>query len=155
MSRYEETEGSMSWVKTSNFFVRMIVILLFIWLPIQILVSSILLTQDLGIGSPELGYFYMSFPLLIPIFMEWRIRVDRRKKGLPIYRGVNSVLYDRIERKEEADLEMKYDSEIGANVDSSSDKGYDEKKDLNYWFELREKGAITDEEYEVKKRGLI
>ena len=150
MSRYEHTEGSMSWVKTSNFFVRIAIILFFIWLPIQILVSSILFTQDLGIGSPTLIYFYMSFPLLIPIFMEWSIRADRRKKGLPIYKGVNPVLYNRIERKEEADLEMKYDVEIGAVADSS-----DDKKDLDYWFDLKQKGAITEQEYEAKKKELL
>jgi hypothetical protein len=29
------------------------------------------------------------------------------------------------------------------------------KKDLNYWFELKEKGAITEEEYQKKKEELI
>ena len=33
--------------------------------------------------------------------------------------------------------------------------GFEETKDLNYWFELKEKGAITQEEYEVKKKELL
>ena len=27
--------------------------------------------------------------------------------------------------------------------------------DLNYWFDLKEKGAITSEEYEKKKNDLL
>ena len=28
-------------------------------------------------------------------------------------------------------------------------------KDLNYWFELKEKGAITQDEYELKKKDFL
>jgi hypothetical protein len=31
----------------------------------------------------------------------------------------------------------------------------DSIKDLNYWFELKEKGAISDDEYQVKKKELL
>ena len=32
---------------------------------------------------------------------------------------------------------------------------FEETKDLNYWFKLKEKGAITQEEYEVKKKEFL
>ena len=30
-----------------------------------------------------------------------------------------------------------------------------QSKDLNYWFELKEKGAITQDEYELKKKSFL
>ena len=30
-----------------------------------------------------------------------------------------------------------------------------EVKDLDYWFDLKQKGAITEQEYEAKKKELL
>ena len=38
---------------------------------------------------------------------------------------------------------------IKANENSS------QTKDLNYWFEVKEKGAITQDEYEQKKKDFL
>lgn len=74
------------------------------------------------------------------IFTEYRIRKNRRKLGLSIYKNVTGdLLY--MEAQKNSGLENKsYDSN---------------KHDLNYWYELKEKGAITQEEYESKKRELL
>ena len=45
--------------------------------------------------------------------------------------------------------------EYEANQHIKNIYGFDEKKDLSYWFELKEKGAITQEEYEVKKKDFL
>ena len=42
----------------------------------------------------------------------------------------------------------------GKLIDDTVDDGND-KKDLDYWFGLFEKGAISEDEYEVKKRELL
>ncbi|MCG3670613.1 hypothetical protein L5F33_10075 [Aliarcobacter butzleri] len=36
-----------------------------------------------------------------------------------------------------------------------TNENIDQTKDLNYWFELKEKGAITEDEYEVKKKNFL
>lgn len=39
--------------------------------------------------------------------------------------------------------------------ESSEDIKIDSKKDLKYWFELKEKGAVTEEEFNKKKSELL
>lgn len=36
-----------------------------------------------------------------------------------------------------------------------TNENINQTKDLNYWFELKEKGAITQEEYELKKKDFF
>jgi hypothetical protein len=36
-----------------------------------------------------------------------------------------------------------------------ANENINQTKDLNYWFELKEKGAITQEEYEIKKKDFL
>lgn len=82
------------------------------------------------------------------IFTEYRIRKNRRKLGLPIYKDISLKLL-QMEANENA--KMNYE----ANNHIKNIYGFEETKDLNYWFELKEKGAITQEEYEVKKKEFL
>lgn len=82
------------------------------------------------------------------IFTEYRIRKNRRKLGLPIYKNISLEL---LQMEVNKNTQMEYE----ANQHIKSIYGFEEKKDLNYWFELKEKGAITQEEYENKKQAFL
>ncbi|QEP35182.1 hypothetical protein [Malaciobacter pacificus] len=73
--------------------------------------------------------------LLVPlIILELLVRRYRRKQGLPIYSNVAQEIFNKY-------YNPNYNNET--------------KKDLNYYFDLKEKGAITQKEYEVKKNELL
>lgn len=100
-----------------------------------------------------IGYFFLiliaSLPALLLLSLkEWSIRRFRRKNNLPIYQNIGLKLAT-IEAKRNAEMEYE------ANQHIKSIYGFEEKKDLNYWFELKEKGAITQEEYENKKQAFL
>lgn len=82
------------------------------------------------------------------IFTEYRIRKNRRKLGLPIYKNISLEL---LQMEANKNAQMDYE----ANQHIKNIYSFDEKKDLSYWFELKEKGAITQEEYESKKKDFL
>ena len=43
--------------------------------------------------------------------------------------------------------------EVFTNI--RANENINQLKDLNYWFELKEKGAITQDEYEIKKKSFL
>ena len=128
-------------IRTGSFFLRMFIFVFFIWLPIQVVVAVILTTQDLGIDSIEMRYFYLILPLLIPILLEWRTRATRRKLGVSIYKDITEEL-----------KQLQVDEEVARDVKAREKF---EVKDLDYWFDLKQKGAITEQEYEAKKKELL
>ena len=64
-------------------------------------------------------------------------------------------------------LVLRFRKKHGFNARETIPLGFEEKKaeaearknerelNLNYWFELKEKGAINEEEYEKKKKELV
>lgn len=79
-------------------------------------------------------------PFAVVIYLEYDTIRLRKKYGLSLWKGVYWQMKDII------------DEELGnVPVKGSIDKD----KDLNYWFELKEKGAISEEEYEAKKKELF
>lgn len=87
-----------------------------------------------------IGYFFLiliaSLPALLLLSLkEWSIRRFRVKNKLPIYQNISLKL-----------LQMETNKTIEINTD---------KSDLNYWYELKAKGAITQDEYEIKKKELL
>jgi hypothetical protein len=85
-------------------------------------------------GDITIDYTIIFLSPLVPfIILELIVRNYRKNEGLPIYRNVAQ------------EIKEKY---------YTDDKTVD-NKDLNYYFELKEKGAITQEEYENKKRELL
>ena len=87
-----------------------------------------------------IGYFFLiliaSLPALLLLSLkEWSIIRFRIKNKLPIYQNISLKL-----------LQIETNKIVEVNTD---------KSDLNYWYELKEKGAITQDEYELKKKELL
>ena len=100
-----------------------------------------------------IGYFFLilisSLPAILLLSLkEWSIRKFRRKNNLPIYQNIGLKLIG-MEAKRNAEIEYEANQHI-KNIYS-----FDEKKDLTYWFELKEKGAITQDEYDSKKKEFL
>ncbi|GGD43435.1 hypothetical protein GCM10012288_17180 [Malaciobacter pacificus] len=122
---------------TAGFFVRAIVYIVIFAIYTALIAIGLTLSGKYGLpfttGSLFLDRVIFFSALASPlIFVEWRIRVNRKKLGLSLYKNISDDLLH---------LEL--------NKTSS------DKKDLNYWFELKEKGAISDDEYQVKKKELL
>jgi len=94
--------------------------------------------------------FYGSITLFIPpllpiILKEWLVRIDRRSQGLNVYGDVTEEL-----EQMEVDRVMAMEESGRAKAQDSVNKN-----SIEYWFELKEKGAITEAEYETKKSELL
>ena len=105
-----------------------------------------LLTILPGQAAAENGMWFimlllMLFPFAVVIYLEYDTIRLRKKYGLSLWKGVYWQMKDII------------DEELG-NV-PMKDGSIDKDKDLNYWFELKEKGAISEEEYEAKKKLIM
>lgn len=86
--------------------------------------------------------------LMYPFYLwEKKVRKFRRENGLSVYGNIEKEL-EQMEFNELYAKEMKAKEAYG--VASVGDK-----RDLNYWFDLLQKGAISKEEYEAKKAELI
>ena len=85
-----------------------------------------------------------ALPLLI---WELRIRAWRKKHNLPANKNITRELM-QMELDQQIDMQQKAlkKAGVGQSVD---------KSDLGYWHDLLQKGAITAEEYEVKKKELL
>ncbi|AXX96053.1 SHOCT domain-containing protein [Arcobacter ellisii] len=104
-------------------------------------------------NNRSIGYFFLfliaSLPALLLLSLkEWSIRRFRRKNNLPIYKNISLEL---LQMEANKNAQMEYE----ANQHIKNIYGFEETKDLNYWFELKEKGAITQEEYEAKKKEFL
>lgn len=79
----------------------------------------------------------LSIPLLPFILIEKRTRERRKKEDLPIYEDISKILKQRA-----------INERVGMEAKAS-------EKDLNYYHELLQKGAITQAEYDTKKIALL
>lgn len=123
-------------------------VLTFLFLTILYL-SEILVMKSPGILIQIVGFFLIFFIPAIPlIFWERGIRKFRRANGLSIYKNIKAEL-------EQMEINERVAKEHKAFVANGIVKESVDKKDIDYWFGLLQKGAITQEEYEVKKRELI
>jgi len=127
-------------IRTGSFFLRMFIFIFFIWLPIQV-VTIVIVGNAEKMLTLTLSYILISLPLLIPILLEWRTRVTRRKLGVSIYKDITEEL-----------KQLQVDEEVARDVKAREKF---EVKDLDYWFDLKQKGAITEQEYEAKKKELL
>jgi len=80
----------------------------------------------------------------IPFFLERKVIKFRKKYGFSIYKGIHK----EVARLREQLLKDR-------NTIVVKQEGGVDKDDLGYWHSLLEKGAITQEEYEKKKRELL
>ena len=94
------------------------------------------------------GLATIFLPVIPLVFWERGIRRFRRANGLSIYKNIKAEL-------EQMELNERVAKEHKAFVANGIVKESVDKKDIDYWFGLLQKGAITQEEYEVKKRELL
>ena len=93
--------------------------------------------------------FIASIPaFLFIIYFEFLRYKYSKKHNLPRWKDTTSVLVEREFKKQKLDEDayMKKQARINDEINKNS---------LGYWFDLKEKGAITSEEYEKKKLELL
>ena len=90
-----------------------------------------------------LGLIFIFAPIIFVTFLERQAIKFRKKHNLSIYIGVH---------KEVRDINDRLERERNTIVVNSNEV---DKSDIGYWHSLLEKGAITKEEYEVKKAELM
>ena len=88
-------------------------------------------------------------PVLPFLFIERSVRKFRRKNGLSVYKNIEGELA-QMEVNERVAKEHKAYVNNGLVKEVAVDKS-----DVGYWFGLLEKGAITKEEFEAKKKELL
>jgi hypothetical protein len=106
-------------------------------------------SQPIKIGNPLTTFestiiiiIFLLFTSLPFYITEKKVRADRMKKGLPINDDIVEILKQR-EVDERVMMEVKAHEKVSPS------------KDLNYYFELLQKGAITQEEYDAKKQQFL
>lgn len=87
-------------------------------------------------------------PTIIPFFIEKSIRAFRKEKGISIYKPIKLKDLEQMEVDERVAMEKKAYEKAG--VHQSVDKN-----DIGYWFDLKEKGAINEDEFLEKKEELL
>jgi len=103
-------------------------------------------------------------PFLIVLFMELKQRSFRKEFGLPLddeileqYYELEADGFSRTYPELVADTEARIKEEIArenAMMNSTASSNID-KTDIGYWFDLLQKGAITQQEYNAKKMELM
>lgn len=97
-------------------------------------------------GSEGLNLLIAVFvPAFFFIIAELGVRSWRRKNGLNVYGNIAEEL-----RQREVDVQVAREEKARGKMG-----GVGSVKDLDYWFGMLEKGAITKEEYEKKKMELL
>lgn len=144
----ETAKGLGRGLAEGSFKIRIFVYIL-IYIPLLILTMiSISLSpldnpsSSLGLGATTLWIITFFLPY-IPIYLiEKMIRKRRIKEGLPIYESIEKILKQRA-IDERVAMEVKAQEKVSPS------------KDLNYYFDLLKKGAITQEEYDAKKAEFL
>ena len=115
---------------------------------ILMMLGGDILTRTFGETIMSMVILTFWLILMYPFYLwEKRIRKFRRENGLSVYGNIEKEL-------EQMEFNELYAKEMRAKeVYGVSDVG--NKRDLNYWFDLLQKGAISKEEYEAKKAELI
>lgn len=121
-------------------------IFVYIFLYIPLFVLSVISVSELSHRSDIAGSILWTIIFVLPFIpiylIEKMIRRRRRKEGLPIYESIDKILKQRA-IDERVMMEVKAQEKVSPN------------KDLNYYFELFQKGAITQEEYDAKKQQFL
>jgi hypothetical protein len=144
-------------IKTGGFIARLFGYAFF-YVPIGVvlLITAALggakdIVRIFGIPNTDLAISIVLFGGLAIPFVLWEmsIRRFRRKHGLSIWKNVSAEL-EQMAIDEQVAKEHKAFANNGIVKDPSGDK-----TDIGYWFGLLEKGAITQAEYEAKKKELL
>ena len=85
-------------------------------------------------------------PFTLVGFIEWNVLKFRKKYGFSKWGGI----WAEYKRRVIEDKAIMKSNAINRNVKTSQTE-----KGLDYWFDLKQKGAISEEEYEKKKQELL
>ena len=130
------------WARLAVYFIQYIVLFVFL----VFFVNQIHFFSSHSIPS------IISIPIIIispmiPFFLvDWSIRRQRRKNGFSVWGDITEEIKQR-KVDEQVAREMKAHEKFS--------KPKSEGKDLDYWFGMLEKGAITKEQYEAKRDELL
>lgn len=140
----KNTEAIERGLRVGGFKLRLFVYVFF-FVPFYIL--NLLITISLEDFKGFTGVDEIDFVLLILlsaapfILIEWRTRSWRRKNGFSLYKNIEEELKQRA-TDERVAREAKALEKVTV-------------RDISYYFDLYEKGAITEEEYNNKKKELL
>jgi len=105
-------------------------------------------SQNTFINSIILLLLFFIIPsVLFFLFEKFNIQKTRKKLGLSLYKNVQKELLDIA-------TEVRVAREKKAFEINGVNQGVD-KNDIGYWHGLLKSGAITEEEYEAKKKELL
>jgi len=85
--------------------------------------------------------------ILLLLFEKYNIQKTRKQLGLSLYKNTQKELLDIA-------TEVRVSREKKAFEINGVNQGID-KNDLGYWHGLLKSGAITEKEYEAKKKELM
>lgn len=145
----ETANGLVHGIKVGGIFGRVCIYLL-LYVPISVAIAVALnlpipvgINNTLGISIKFFGFFgFISLPFILT---ELAVRSWRKKNGL----NVNTNIAEELKQRE-VNAYIAREEKAREAYNPTSDP-----KDLNYWFDLLEKGLITTEEYEKKKIELL
>ena len=80
---------------------------------------------------------------LLVFLLEFMTQKNRKEDDYPLWENIEEHIKQRF-IEEDAEIRVEY-----------HDNTILDENDLEHWFELKEKGKISDEEYEIKKSELI
>lgn len=146
----ETAKGLVNGIKVGGIWGR-IGLYLMLYVPIALVLIFILLLQTSPknipfTGNADANFLGIIFFVAIPfILTELGIRSWRRKNGLSVYGNIAEEL-----RQREVDLYVAREEKARDRMGTSNNT-----KDLEYWIGLLEKGAITKEQYDVKRDALL
>ncbi|MCK9455195.1 hypothetical protein [Sulfurimonas sp.] len=159
MAKDMKNAGAMSLfaagIQTGGLMARMFGYMAFYTLLVFIVIMLVYITsENVPVGEEDSFIIILANTLIwggstLPfVFWERSIRKFRRKHGLSIYKNVREEL-------EQMEINERVAKEHKAFVANGIARADGEKKDLDYWFGLLQKGAITQDEYNVKKSELM
>lgn len=90
------------------------------------------------------NWILLFLPLIPFIFIESRVRKFRRANGLSIWKNITEDL-----------KQLEVDKRISMEQNATDKINGSEKDSIEYYFNLKEKGAISEDEYKTKKSKLL
>ena len=140
-------------LKVGSFGVRLFAYILMSIFILLILITLFGISNGFHLFSNEIinGIFLylllFGLPFLIPYLMEYSTRKWRKKNGFSIYKNIK-------EEMKQAEVDKRVAMEKKAYAKHGINQTVD-KSDIGYWFNLKEQGAITEDEFLAKKKELL
>ena len=135
--------GKFLWL--THIFMRYVI---YFFLASLLLIVLVIIFSGIDINF-VLQWFILFSPFAFVGFIEWSILKFRKKFGFSKWGRIVDEYHLRV-IQDRAIMEAMAVNRRNRNVKTSQTE-----KGLNYWFDLKQKGAISEEEYEKKKQELL